>query len=130
MTNEDRNIRAALDRHWAASDANDFGAEHETYRDNGTMQCSSTRGPESGPGVGAIFKRLVLRSRTRSFKVQRVLGVADLWVNELSPYVWRLAVLLSEYSRVHRREGCPRDPYFADSFAPGPSRAQWVERMR
>jgi hypothetical protein len=25
---EDREIRAALDRHWAASDANDFEGEH------------------------------------------------------------------------------------------------------
>ncbi len=32
--NDDQNIRAALDRHWAASDANDFDAEHEIYRDD------------------------------------------------------------------------------------------------
>src|SRR5690349_16579763 len=30
---EDREIRTALDRHWAASDANDFEAEHQIYRE-------------------------------------------------------------------------------------------------
>jgi hypothetical protein len=29
---EDREIRAALDLHWAASDANDFEVEHQIYR--------------------------------------------------------------------------------------------------
>ena len=29
---EDREIRAALDRHWAASDANDLEGEHKIYR--------------------------------------------------------------------------------------------------
>ena len=38
--NEDRNIRAALDRHWAASDANDFEAEHEIYHDDAVLELS------------------------------------------------------------------------------------------
>ena len=29
---ENRDIRAALDLHWAASDANDFEVEHQIYR--------------------------------------------------------------------------------------------------
>ena len=61
--NEDRNIRVALDRHWAASDANDFEAEHEIYHDDAVLE---SRSPGSGSAAGAIFKRLVLRSRTRS----------------------------------------------------------------
>jgi hypothetical protein len=61
--NEDQNIRAALDRHWAASDANDFEAEHEIYHNDAVL---STRSPGSASAVGTIFKRLVLRSRTRS----------------------------------------------------------------
>ena len=36
--NEDRNIRAVLDRHWAASDANDFEAEHEIYHDSVVLE--------------------------------------------------------------------------------------------
>jgi hypothetical protein len=34
---EDHDIRAALDRHWAASDANDFEAEHKIYRENALL---------------------------------------------------------------------------------------------
>ena len=29
---KDQEIRAALDHHWAASDTDDFEAEHQTYR--------------------------------------------------------------------------------------------------
>ena len=30
---DENGIRDALDRHWAASDANDFDVEHNIYRD-------------------------------------------------------------------------------------------------
>jgi hypothetical protein len=35
---EDHAIRAALDRHWAASDANDFEAEHQIYREDAVLE--------------------------------------------------------------------------------------------
>ena len=44
--NEDQNIRAALDRHWAASDANDFEAEHEIYHDDAVLEY-----PQSGERI-------------------------------------------------------------------------------
>ena len=44
--NEDHNIRAALDRHWAASDANDFDAEHEIYHDDAVLEY-----PQSGERI-------------------------------------------------------------------------------
>ena len=34
---EDHDIRAALDRHWAASDANDFEAEHQIYGEDAVL---------------------------------------------------------------------------------------------
>jgi hypothetical protein len=34
---EDHDIRVALDRHWAASDANDFEAEHDIYREDAVL---------------------------------------------------------------------------------------------
>ena len=37
---DDREIRAALDRHWAASDANDFEGEHEIYRVDAVLDLS------------------------------------------------------------------------------------------
>jgi len=39
----DREIRAALDRHWAASDANDFETEHLIYHEDAVLDY-----PQSG----------------------------------------------------------------------------------
>jgi hypothetical protein len=44
--NEDQNIRAALDRHWAASDASDFEAEHEICHDDAVLEY-----PQSGERI-------------------------------------------------------------------------------
>ena len=43
---EDRDIRAALDRHWAASDANDFEGEHQIYREDAVLEY-----PQSGERI-------------------------------------------------------------------------------
>ncbi len=69
---EDSEIRAALDRHWAASDTNDFEAEHQIYRENTVLDY-----PQSG-----------------------------------------------------ERKVAHETQYFSDPFEPGPSRAEWVERIR
>jgi hypothetical protein len=37
MAMDDRTVRAALERYWAASDANNFEAEHEIYRDDAVL---------------------------------------------------------------------------------------------
>jgi len=34
---QDQEIRAALDQHWAASDANDFETEHRIYREDAVL---------------------------------------------------------------------------------------------
>ena len=34
----DQEIRAALNQHWAASDANDFETEHRIYRDDAVLE--------------------------------------------------------------------------------------------
>jgi hypothetical protein len=60
---EDREIRAALDRHWAASDANDFEAEHQIYREDAVLEY---RSPASASAAGATFRRLALLSRVES----------------------------------------------------------------
>jgi ketosteroid isomerase-like protein len=35
---EDHQVRAALDHHWAASDADDFDAEHDIYREDAVLE--------------------------------------------------------------------------------------------
>jgi hypothetical protein len=126
--NEDRNIRAALDRHWAASDANDFAAEHAIYHDDAVLEY-----PQSGERIRG--RRNIQASRfaqpdKKRFMVRRILGAADLWVTEfvltydgLPSYT----VSIMEFSdgKVARET-----QYFGDPFEPGASRAQWVEKIR
>jgi hypothetical protein len=35
---ENKDIRTALDRHWAASDANNFDEEHQIYREDAVLE--------------------------------------------------------------------------------------------
>ena len=60
---EDATLRAALKRHWDASDASDFDAEHEIYREDAVLDY-----PQSVSGFAAdtIFKRAGLFSQIRS----------------------------------------------------------------
>src|SRR5229473_2711227 len=78
--NEDQTIRAALDRHWAASDANDFETEHQIYRDDAVLEY-----PQSGERIRG--RRNIQASRfaqpnKKRFAVRRILGAADLLVTE------------------------------------------------
>ena len=80
--NEEQTIRAALDRHWAASDANDFEAEHAIYHDDAVLEY-----PQSGERIRG--RRNIQASRaaqpnTKRFSVRRVLGAGDLWVTDSS----------------------------------------------
>ena len=125
---EDGEIRAALDRHWAASDASDFEREHEIYRDDAVLEY-----PQSGERIRG--RRQIQSSRAaqpslKRFTVRRIVGAGDLWVTE---YVLTYdgqpsyTVSIMEF----RDEKVARETqYFGDPFEPGPSRAQWVEPMR
>jgi hypothetical protein len=125
---EDGKIREALDRHWSASDANDFETEHEIYRDDAVLEY-----PQSGERIRG--RRNIQASRfaqpnKKRFTVQRILGAGDLWVTELiltydSAPTYTVSVMEFKDGKVARET-----QYFGDPFAPGPSRAQWVERMR
>jgi hypothetical protein len=126
--NDDRTIRAALDRHWAASDANDFETEHDIYHDDAVLEY-----PQSGERIRS--RRNIQASRTaqpnkKRFSVRRILGVGELWVTEfILTYdgVPSYTVSIMEFTdnKVARET-----QYFGDAFKPGPSRAQWVELMR
>ena len=123
--NEDQNIRPALDRHWAASDANAFEAEHEIYHENAMLEY-----PQSGERIRGRHK--IQESRTvqpsqKRFAVQRIVGNGNLWVTEfVLSYdgVPSYAVSIMEFSdgKVARET-----QYFGDPFQPGPSRAHLVE---
>ena len=123
----DAEIRAALERHWAASDANDFEAEHDIYQDTAVLEY-----PQSGERIRG--RRNILSSRAaqpnrKRFKVRRIVGAGDLWVTEfVLSYDGRpsYTVSIMEFlDGMVARE----TQYFSDAFEPGPSRAQWVEPM-
>ena len=124
---EDHDIKAALDRHWAASDTNDFKAEHQIYREDAVLEY-----PQSGERIRG--RHNIEASRTaqpnrKRFVVRRIIGAGDLWVTEyVLTYDGRpsYTVSIMEFTdgKVTRET-----QYFGDPFAPGPSRAQWVERI-
>ena len=59
----DREIRAALDQHWAASDANDFETEHLIYQVDAVL---NTRLQASDSAVDAIYRTSALVSQAKS----------------------------------------------------------------
>ena len=63
-------IRAALDRHWAASDADDFETEHEIYREDAVLEY-----PQSGERIRG--RRNIQASRTVQPNKKRFTVQAD-----------------------------------------------------
>ena len=123
----DDDVRAALDRHWKASDANDFDVEHQIYRVDAVLEY-----PQSGERIRG--RRNIQASRAaqpndKRFTVRRVLGGGDLWISELvltydeQPY-YVVSIMEFDAGEVIRET-----QYFGDPFEPGPSRAQWVEKI-
>lgn len=125
---EDSEIRAALDLHWAASDASDFELEHKIYREDAVLEY-----PQSGERIRG--RRNIQTSRAaqpskKRFTVRRILGDGDLWITEfILTYDGRPSYTVS-IMELKAGKVARETQYFGDSFAPGPSRAQWVERMR
>jgi hypothetical protein len=126
--NEDQNIRAALDRHWAASDANDFETEHDIYHDDAVLEY-----PQSGERIRGRRNIQASRSAQPNKKrctVRRVLGAADLWVSEFILTYDGLPSYTVSIMEFRDGKVARETQYFGDPFKPGPSRAQWVELMR
>jgi ketosteroid isomerase-like protein len=124
---EDQDIRASLNHHWAASDANDFEAEHQIYREDAVLEY-----PQSGERIRGrqnIQSSRAAQPNQKRFAIRRIIGAGNLWVIEyVLTYDGRpsFTVSIMEF-----RDGkvARETQYFADPFEPGPSRAQWVERM-
>ncbi|MCX8562931.1 nuclear transport factor 2 family protein [Mycolicibacterium mucogenicum] len=123
----DDDMEAALRRHWAASDRNDFETEHEIYRDDAVLEY-----PQSGERIRGrhnIQASRAAQPNAKHFEVRRIVGSGDLWITELAmtydgqPFY---AVSIMEFSGT---DVVRETQYFTEAFEPGPSRAQWVERM-
>jgi SnoaL-like domain len=123
----DQEIRAALDQHWAASDANDFEKEHLIYREDAVLDY-----PQSGErtrGRSNIQGQRASQPSKKRFTVQRIIGGRDLWVTEFTlTYDGKPSYTVSIME--FRGDKVARETqYFADPFAAPAFRAQWVERM-
>lgn len=124
---DENQIREALNRHWAASDANEFDVEHDIYRENAVLEY-----PQSGERIRG--RHNIQASRTaqpnrKRFTVRRIVGAGDLWVTEFilsydGQPSYSVSVMEFLGGKVARET-----QYFGDPFEAGPSRAQWVERM-
>src|SRR5579864_2161200 len=123
----EQKIRAALDQHWAASDANDFETEHHIYCEDAVLEY-----PQSGErtrGRANIQGQRASQPSKKHFAVRRIIGSGDLWITEfILTYDGRpsYTVSIMEFSG----EKVARETqYFADPFVAPAWRAQWVERM-
>ena len=123
----DQEIRAALDRHWAASDANDFETEHCIYHQDAVLEY-----PQSGErtrGRSNIQNQRAGQPSDKRFTIRRILGSGDLWVTEFiltydGKPSYTVSIMEFRGDRVARET-----QYFADPFEAPAFRAQWVERM-
>ena len=120
-------IRIALERHWAASDANDFDTEHQIYREDAVLEY-----PQSGERIRSrknIQASRMAQPNYKRFSVRRIVGAGDLWVTEFilsydGKPSYTVSIMEFKDGKVARET-----QYFGDPFPPGPSRARWVEPM-
>ena len=124
---DDQAIRAALQRHWDASDANDFEAEHDIYRDDAVLDY-----PQSGERIRG--RRNIQQSRfvepnQKRFTVRRIFGGGDLWVSEFVLTYDEVPSYVVSIMEFREGQVAHETQYFGDRFDPGPSRAHLVERI-
>ncbi|HEY2823235.1 MAG TPA: nuclear transport factor 2 family protein [Candidatus Acidoferrum sp.] len=123
----DRAIRAALDQHWAASDANDFETEHLIYHEDAVLDY-----PQSGERTRSrrnIQAQRASQPNRKRFTIRRIIGSGDLWVTEFvltydGKPSYTVSIMEFRGGKVARET-----QYFADPFPAPESRAQLVERM-
>src|SRR5215469_3748348 len=121
----DQKIRAALDQHWAASDANDFETEHRIYDEGAVLEY-----PQSGERIRGRLNIQTTRSiqpNRKRFTVQRIIGGDDLWVTEFilsydGKPSFTVSIMEFQGDQVARET-----QYFADPFEAAAWRARWVE---
>ena len=127
QSTQDQQIRAALDQHWAASDANDFETEHRIYLDDAVLEY-----PQSGErtrGRSNIQNQRASQPNKKRFSIRRIVGSGELWVAEFiltydAKPSYTVSIMEFKGDKVARET-----QYFADPFAAPGFRAKWVERM-
>jgi hypothetical protein len=120
-------IRAALDLHWAASDANDFETEHRIYLEDAILEY-----PQSGEqtrGRGSIQNLCASQPNNKRFSIRRIIGGGDRWITEyILTYDARPSYTVS-IMEFRGDKVAGESQYFADPFVAPAFCAQRVERM-
>ncbi len=122
---EDRELRAALERHWAASDAGDFEREHEIYQENALLEY-----PQFGEhirGRRKIQESRFVQPNKKRFSVHRIIGSGNLWVTEFvltydGAPSYSVSIMEFANGLVERET-----QYFASPFEASQSRAHLVD---
>jgi SnoaL-like domain len=127
----DEEIRAALQRHWSVSPADDpqtaLELAHQIYHDNVVVEW-----PQSGERILGRRNLRALREAYPaevSFEIRRIRGRGEVWVTEyVTTYnerpVHTVSIMEFREGKVARETS-----YFADQYEAPEWRAQWVERM-
>jgi hypothetical protein len=127
QSTQEEQIRAALDQHWAASDANDFETEHRIYLEDAVLEY-----PQSGErtrGRSNIQGQRASQPNKKRFSIRRIIGSGELWVTEFvltydAKPSYTVSIMEFKGDKVARET-----QYFADPFVAPAFRAKWVERM-
>jgi hypothetical protein len=127
QSTQEQQIRAALDQHWAASDANDFETEHRIYLEDAVLEY-----PQSGEltrGRSNIQGQRASQPNKKRFSIRRIVGSGELWVTEFiltydAKPSYTVSIMEFKGDKVARET-----QYFADPFVAPAFRAKWVEPM-
>ena len=122
----DHENRAALDRHWAASESGDYDVEHDLYLDDAVLVY-----PQSGERFRGRHTIQAVRAghpATRHFIVKRILGGGDLWITEYVITYDGKPMSTVSIMEFRGDKVAHETQYFADPFEPPSYRAGLVER--
>jgi hypothetical protein len=127
MTQEEQ-IRKALDKHWQASVAGDWNAEHDIYADDAICDY-----PQSGERILGRHNLQALRShhpgKPTGFKVKRMLGQGTLWVTEYTIDYQAGPAFTVSIMEFRGDKVVHETQYFTEPFEAPAWRSQWVQRM-
>jgi hypothetical protein len=124
---DDQITRLVLKRHWDASDASDFDAEHEIYHEDALLDY-----PQSGERIRG--RRNIQESRRvqpnrKRFKVRRMIGSGELWITEFVLTYDGMPTYAVSIMEFRDGQVVSETQYFAEAFEPSASRAHLVERI-
>ena len=123
----EKEIRAALSQHWAASDSNDFATEHQIYSEDAILDY-----PQSGErirGRANIQASRTLQANKKRFKVRRILGSDCLWITEYILYYDEKPFFTVSIMEFKDRKVAHETQYFNEPFEASAWRSRFVERM-